>query len=127
MIRSIGTEIASFISGGLIAGSIPILVQEGIGASAHFLLAFLFGCVCFYLIYRMTRHKIVALVLTGLNVAYWTGLIAVGLGAAYIFVGGVREWSVELVLYVASGALVAVFAWRGRAAFDKKADNFPVI
>ena len=102
-------------------------MQDGLGASSYFLSAFLFGFVCFYLIYRMTRHKIVALVLAVLNVAYWSGLIAFGLGVAYFFVDGVREWTVGLLLYAATGALVAVLAWRGRAAFDKKANDFPVV
>ena len=127
MIRSIWTEVSSFLGGLFLASIAPSMTYNGYGVSTHFLSTIVFVLLTYLLIYRMIRNKAVSLVLAGLGTAYWAGIIAAGLGFAYLVYVGVDEWSVGLWAYVLAGTAMAVLAYRGRAAFDQKAGDFPTI
>ncbi len=127
MIRSVWTEVSSFIGGLNLAAIIPSIAYDGYGNLRYILTTVVFGLITFVLIYRMIRNRTVALVLAGLGLAYWGGLIAAGLGLAYAFYDGVDERSVGLWAYIVSGVATALVAYRGRAAFDARAGDFPKI
>ena len=127
MIRSIWTEIASFYGGLLLAWVPPVIANDGFGVESHLLGAAVCVFLTYLLIYRMIRNRAVSAVLSFLGVAHWTGLIAGGVGLAYIVFGGIDEWSVDKFAYMIGGAILAFLAYRGRAAFGAKASDFPTI
>ena len=127
MIKSVWTEVSSFLGGLIFASIIPSVAYDGFGNIRYILVTVVFAFITFLLIYRMIRNRAVALVLAALGVAYWAGLIAAGLGLVYLFYGGVGEWSVGLWAYIVVGAVMAILAYRGRAAFDARAGDFPTI
>ena len=103
------------------------MTYNGYSASTHFLSTVFFVLLTYLLIFRMIRNKAVSLVLAVLGTAYWAGLIAAGIGLAYVLYVGVDEWSVGLWAYVLIGAVLAFLAYRGRASFDQRAGDFPTI
>ena len=127
MIRSIWTEVSSFLGGFFFASIVPSITYGGYGASTHFLSTIFFVFITHVLIYRMIRNQTVALVLSILGAAYWAGLIAAGIGFVYVIYVGVDEWSVGLWAYVVVGTVMAILAYRGRVAFDARAGDFPTI
>ncbi len=127
LIRSIWTEIASFFGGLSLALIPPVIANDGFGTESHLLGAAFWAFVTYLLIFRMIRNRTVSLVLSVLGIAYWTGLIAGGVGLAYIVFGGFDEWSAGKFAYMLGGAILAFLTYRGRAAFGARASDFPTI
>ena len=103
------------------------MTYNGDGVGTGVLSTFFFVLLTYLLIYRMIRNKAVSLVLAVLGVSFWAGLIAAGIGFAYALYVGVDEWSIGLWAYLVVGALLAILAHRGRAAFDARSSDFPTI